>query len=131
MGWEGCQTCGRCSTALRPAHPVVRRLALLTHPANWPIRRAKATYKVARDNTVKYQWRVLQLLPGAERPSYAGLRVEVLERADGELMLRYQGKVVDFQEGPPPSSALWGAQAPDAPRILNWRRWPTAWPTAT
>ena len=43
----------------------------------------KDTRKVARDNTVKYQWRVLQLLPGAERPSYAGLRVEVLERADG------------------------------------------------
>ena len=69
----------------------------------------KDTRKVARDNTVKYQWRVLQLLPGAERPSYAGLRVDVLERADGELMIRYQGKVVDYQEGPPPSSALWGA----------------------
>ncbi len=69
----------------------------------------KDTHKVARDNTVKYQWRVLQLLPGAERPSYAGLRVDVLERADGELMLRYQGEVVDFQEGPPPSSALWSA----------------------
>ena len=69
----------------------------------------KDTRKVARDNTVKYQWRVLQLLPGAERPSYAGLLVEVLERADGELLIRYQGEVVDFQEGPPPSSALWGA----------------------
>ncbi len=68
----------------------------------------KDTRKVARDNTVKYQWRVLQLLPGAERPSYAGLRVDVLERADGELMIRYQGQAVDFQEGPPPSSALWG-----------------------
>ena len=34
----------------------------------------KDTRKVARDNTVKYHWRVLQLLPGAERPSYAGLR---------------------------------------------------------
>ena len=63
---------------------------------------------MARDNTVKYQWRVLQLPPGEERPSYAGLRVKVLERADGDLMLRYQAEVVDFQEGPPPSSALWG-----------------------
>ena len=27
--------------------------------------------KVARDNTVKYNWRTLQLLPGKERPSYA------------------------------------------------------------
>ena len=35
--------------------------------------------------------------------------MEVLERADGELMLRYHGEAVDFQEGPPPSSALWGA----------------------
>ena len=33
--------------------------------------------KVARDNTVKYHWRVLQLLPGMNRPSYAGLRVVV------------------------------------------------------
>ena len=68
----------------------------------------KDTRKVARDNTVKYQWRILQLLPEAERPSYAGLRVDVLERADGELMIRYQGQAVDFQEGPPPTSALWG-----------------------
>ena len=69
----------------------------------------KDTRKVARDNTVKYQWRVLQLLPGEERPSYAGLRVDVLERADGELMIRYQGETVDYQEGLPPASALWGA----------------------
>jgi len=69
----------------------------------------KDTRKVARDNTVKYQWRVLQLLPGAERPSYAGLRVDVLERADGELLIWYQGEAVDYQEGPPPASALWGA----------------------
>ena len=66
------------------------------------------TRKVARDNTIKYQWRVLQLLPGAERPSYAGLRVDLLERADGELMLRYQGQAVDFQEAAQPTAALWG-----------------------
>ena len=75
----------------------------------------KDTRKVARDNTVKYQWRVLQLLPEAERPSYAGLRVDVLERADGELMIRYQGEAVDYQEGPPPSSALWGAASACSP----------------
>ena len=57
--------------------------------------------KVARDNTVKYHWQVLQLLPGEERPSYAGLRVDVLERADGELMIRYQGEAIDYQQGPP------------------------------
>ena len=66
------------------------------------------TRKVARDNTVKYQWRVLQLLPSKERPSYAGLRVELLERADGELMIRYQGEPIDFQEATLRSPALWG-----------------------
>ena len=66
---------------------------------------------MARDNTVKYQWRVLQLLPGTERPSYAGLRVDVLERADGKLIIRYQGKANVFQAEPPPSSALWGVSS--------------------
>ena len=46
---------------------------------------------VARDNTVKYRWRTLQLLPGRERTSYAGARVEVLERPGGELSVLHQG----------------------------------------
>ena len=75
----------------------------------------KDTRKVAGDNTVKYHWRVLQLLPEADRPSYAGLRVDVLEWAGGELMIRYQGEAVDFQGGPPPSSALWGADTGCSP----------------
>ena len=41
--------------------------------------------------------------------------MDVLERADGELMVRYQGEAVDFQEGPPPSSALWGLAGPCSP----------------
>ncbi len=70
------------------------------------------TRKVARDNTIKYRWRVLQLLPGTDRPSYAGLKVEVLERADGQLMIRYRGEIVEFQESPQPPSSLWGATSP-------------------
>ena len=66
------------------------------------------TRKVARDNTVKYHWRVLQLLPGKDRTSYAGLQVKVLERADWQLMIRYQGEAVDFQEAAPTSAARWG-----------------------
>ena len=82
------------------------------------------TRKVARDNTVKYHWRVLQLLPGAERPSYAGLRVDVLERADGELMLRYQGEPIDFQEATLRSPALWGEgsgsfPSPEGPEVAG------------
>ena len=72
----------------------------------------KHTRKVARDNTVKYHWRVLQLLPGMDRPSYAGLQAEVLERADGELMISYHGETVDFQESPQPMSSWWGATNP-------------------
>ena len=45
-----------------------------------------------RDNTVKYRWRTLQLLPGMERPSYAGTVVEVLEGLDGQLAVRYQDR---------------------------------------
>ena len=47
----------------------------------------KDTRKVARDNTVKYQWRVLQLLPGEERPSYSGLRVDVLNQSQGGMCI--------------------------------------------
>ena len=57
--------------------------------------------RVARDNTVKYRWRTLQLLPGTERRSYAGALVEVLEGLDGQLAVRYQGEIIPSQEAPP------------------------------
>ena len=47
--------------------------------------------KVAKDNTVRYQLHTLQLLPGPERPSYAGAAVEVLEGLDGQLLVRHEG----------------------------------------
>ncbi len=55
--------------AYRPLDPALDLDAILAfrHPRT-----------VARDNTVKYRWRTLQLLPGAERTSYARSRVEVL-----------------------------------------------------
>ncbi len=61
----------------------------------------KHNRRVARDNTVKYRWRTLQLLPGMERPSYAGTVVEVLEGLDGQLAVRYQGAIIPSQEAPP------------------------------
>ena len=42
---------------------------------------------VGRDNTVKYKWLTLQLLPGRERPSYAGTQAEVQERLNGSLVV--------------------------------------------
>ena len=61
----------------------------------------KHTRKVARDNTVKYLWRTLQLLPGIERPSYAGSNVEVIEMLDGELVVEHHGHILSSQEAPP------------------------------
>ena len=57
--------------------------------------------RVARDNTVRFQLHTLQLLPGPERPSYAGAAVEVLESLDGRLSVRHEGRIVLAQEAPP------------------------------
>ena len=64
------------------------------------------TRTVARDNTVKYHWRTLQLLPSAQRPSYAGARVDVLERPGGELAVRHQGETIASRLAPPRSGVL-------------------------
>ena len=75
----------------------------------------KHTRKVARDNTVKYQWRTLQLLPSTERPSYAGVHVEVMENTDGRLQIRYQGEIIPCRQAPPRPGVLrasHGAMAP-------------------
>jgi len=69
--------------------------------------------KVARDNTVKYQWRTLQLLPGADRRSYAGRTVEVWERLDGGLSVLYEGQEIATQEAPLRASVLRGSRDDD------------------
>ena len=51
----------------------------------------KHNRRVARDNTVRFQLHTLQLLPGPERPSYAGAAVEVLEGLDRRLSVRHEG----------------------------------------
>ena len=84
----------------------------------------KDTRKVGRDNTVKYNWRVLQLLPDRERTSYAGLRVEVLERPNGQLIVRYEGRRVATQEPPPRMGALWAgvtawSSGPELKRVVS------------
>ena len=57
--------------------------------------------EVARDNTVRFQLRTLQLLPGVECPSYARAAVEVLESLDGRFSVRHEGRIVPAQEAPP------------------------------
>ena len=57
--------------------------------------------KVTRDNTVKYNWRTLQLLLGRDRPSYAGVQLEVHEGLDAQLLVQYRGETIPTQEAPP------------------------------
>ena len=81
---------------------------------------------VARDNTVKYRWRTLQLLPGPERTSYARSQVEVVERADGSLSVRLHGQPIASRPAPPPAGTLRTARAelasrPDYERIASGR----------
>src|ERR687892_1287062 len=62
--------------------------------------------RAAKDNTVRYHGRALQLFPDVERPSYAGARVEVQERLDGRLLVRHQGKLLTPQDAPPLAAQL-------------------------
>ena len=64
------------------------------------------TRTVARDNAVKYRRRTLQLLPSPQRPSYAGARMEVLERPGGELAVDHQGETIPSRLAPPRSGVL-------------------------
>ena len=75
--------------------------------------------KVAKDNTVKFQLRTLQLLPEPERPSYAGAVVEVLEGLDGRLRVRREGRIINAQEAPPSPAFLRNGQGGSATPLLS------------
>ena len=62
--------------------------------------------KVGRDNTLRYRWHTLQLAPDAQRTSYAGARVEVLEGLDGSLRVLHDGHIIPSQEAPPRPGTL-------------------------
>ncbi len=66
----------------------------------------KELRRVAKDNTVQYHGRTLQLFPSTERPSYAGARVEVQERLDGRLLVRHRERILTTQEAPPLATEL-------------------------
>ncbi|MFH1141234.1 MAG: ISNCY family transposase, partial [Chloroflexota bacterium] len=55
---------------------------------------------VARDNTIAYQGRTLQLLPGNEGLSHAGALVEVQQRLDGILVVCSHDRVIPTQDAP-------------------------------
>ena len=52
----------------------------------------KERRKVAKDNTVQYHGRTLQLFPDADRTTYAGAYVVVQERLDNRLVVSYRAR---------------------------------------
>ena len=66
----------------------------------------KEQRRVARDNTVQYKGKTLQLFPGVDRSSYARTRVEVQERLDGRILVKCGEEVLTPQEAPPLAAEL-------------------------
>ena len=50
---------------------------------------------------MKFHRHTLQLLPTQQHRSYAGAVVVVLERLDGRLSVRHEGRIIASQEAPP------------------------------
>jgi len=75
---------------------------------------------VARDNTVKYRGRTLQLLPGPDRASYARALVEVQERLDGSLAVCFRGTIVATQDAPLHAAALRANRIDQAASGSSW-----------
>jgi len=66
----------------------------------------KERRRVARDNTVQYHKRTLQLFPDADKLSYAGAQVEIQERLGGQILACYKGKILTPQDAPPLAATL-------------------------
>ena len=60
----------------------------------------KERRRVAKDNTVQYEGKTLQIFPGSERTTYAGAHVEVQKRLDGRLLVCHKGKILTPGEAP-------------------------------
>ena len=101
----------------------------------------KERRRVARDNTVQYHQRTLQLFPDAAKVSYAGAYVEVQERLNGQILACYKGKLLTPQDAPPLAAtlrtqsndipdypALWKEPPPQKlPRVRKWRKQNRKW----
>ena len=64
---------------------------------------------------VRFRLHTLQLLPGPERPSYAGAAVEVLEGLYGRLTVRHEERILPAQEAPPSPVFLRNGHGRSAP----------------
>ena len=67
---------------------------------------------VARDNTVRLGERWVQIPPGPRGRSYAGCRVDVRERLDGHLCVRYHDTLLARQPSADPAFVLKPREGP-------------------
>lgn len=61
---------------------------------------------VANDNTVRLEERLVHVLPGPGKRSYARCRVELRELLDGRLLVFHQGRIIAAQPAPAGFKAL-------------------------
>ncbi len=66
----------------------------------------KYTCKVGIDNVVRFGQKRLQILPTAQRQSYARCRVEVQSRLDDTLAIYFEGHPLSTRPAPPEATAL-------------------------
>jgi len=66
----------------------------------------KERRRVAKDNTIQYLGKTLQLYPGTERRSYARAYVEIQERLDGQTLVCCREKILTPHEAPPLATSL-------------------------
>ena len=85
--------------------------------------------KVAKDNIVKYRRSTLQLMPGTERPTYAGAKVDVLERLDGQLVVEHEGHVILSQGALPCPNILRGVNGHSSHAPPEWNGLGSRWAT--
>lgn len=69
---------------------------------------------VASDNTVSFNGRIFQLLPGPNRISYARAKVEVCEQCDGTIVICYHRRAIPVGEAPFPLTAKRASHGPPA-----------------
>ena len=62
---------------------------------------SKHRRKVAKDNTVRFQLHTCSCCQGGNVPAMPEPAVEVLERLDGGLSVRHEGRIIASQEAPP------------------------------
>ena len=81
----------------------------------------KEQRRVAKDNTLQYHGKTLQLFPGKDRPSYARSRVEVQERLDGRIVVKCGDQVLTPDQAPPLATELrsYTASPPVVPYVLD------------